>query len=223
MRKWGVFAAAILGVAGVADVTAVPAADLPIKAPPAPTASATPPACTSLDAFFLTNCALSGYGVTVYGVIDVGEGWESHGAPFNKLVPQGVDYFVQKPNRSSGWLASPNGLSQSTIGIKGVEPLGPGLSFVFDVQAGFDPYSLEFANGPGSIFQNAGLPASAQSSLTDSSRNGKFYNGAGYLGVSSPIYGTLTFFRQNALTQDGVLAYDPMAVLTLSRRSDGRA
>src|SRR5579864_299747 len=130
MRKWGVFAASILGVVGVAYGTAVPAADLPIKAPLPPTASAppVPPACTSLDAFFLTNCALSGYGVTVYGVIDVGEGWESHGAPFNKLVPQGVDYFVQKPNRSSGWLASPNGLSQSTIGIKGVEPLGPGLS-----------------------------------------------------------------------------------------------
>jgi predicted porin len=33
----------------------------------------------------------------------------------------------------------------------------------------------------------------------------------GFLGVSSDTYGTLTFFRQNALTLDGVLAYDPMA------------
>ena len=31
------------------------------------------------------------------------------------------------------------------------------------------------------------------------------------LGVSSDALGTLTFFRQNALTLDGVFAYDPMA------------
>jgi hypothetical protein len=212
MRKCSGFAAAVLGVAGVAYVTAAPAADLDIKAPPTPTASApsVPPTCTGVDAFFLTNCALSWAGVTVYGVVDVGGGWESHGAPFNKLVPQGVDYFVQKPNRTPGWLASPNGLSQSSIGIKGVEPLASGWSFVFDLQAGFDPYSLEFANGPGAIFHNSGLPASLQSSLTDSNRNGTFYNGAGYFGVSSPTYGTLTFFRQTALTLDGVVAYDPM-------------
>jgi hypothetical protein len=86
MRRWSEVAAAILGVAGVAHLTAAPAADLYIKAPPASTAGAPPVpfTCTSVDAFFLTNCALSWYGVTVYGVIDVGVGWESHGAPFNK-------------------------------------------------------------------------------------------------------------------------------------------
>jgi predicted porin len=31
-----------------------------------------------------------------------------------------------------------------------------------------------------------------------------------YVGVSSPTYGTLTVFRQNALTMDAVFAYDPM-------------
>src|SRR5262249_35378430 len=35
-------------------------------------------------------------------------------------------------------------------------------------------------------------------------------NGNGYVGVSSPSYGTLTVFRQNSLTYDGVLEYDPM-------------
>jgi predicted porin len=34
----------------------------------------------------------------------------------------------------------------------------------------------------------------------------------GYLGVSSPTYGTLTAFRQNSLTLDGIAAYDPMAL-----------
>src|SRR5262245_2479510 len=35
-------------------------------------------------------------------------------------------------------------------------------------------------------------------------------NGNGYVGLSSPTYGTLTVFRQNSLTYDGVLDYDPM-------------
>jgi hypothetical protein len=45
----------------------------------------------------------------------------------------------------------------------------------------------------------------------DASRAGQFCNSLGFLGVSSETYGTLTFFRQNTLTIDGVLAYDPMA------------
>jgi predicted porin len=34
-------------------------------------------------------------------------------------------------------------------------------------------------------------------------------NGQGYVGVSSPTYGTLTAFRQNSLTLDAVFDYDP--------------
>jgi len=37
-------------------------------------------------------------------------------------------------------------LTQSNIGIKGTEPLAEGWSFIFDLQAGFDPYSLHLAN-----------------------------------------------------------------------------
>ena len=39
---------------------------------------------------------------------------------------------------------------------------------------------------------------------------GQWYNGQGYVGVSSPTYGTLTIFRQNALTLDAVFDYDPL-------------
>ena len=45
----------------------------------------------------------------------------------------------------------------------------------------------------------------------DGSPAGQWYNGLGYVGVSSPTYGTLTVFRQNALTTDGVTAYDPLS------------
>ena len=47
------------------------------------------------------------------------------------------------------WGLAPNGMSQSNIGIKANETIGAGWSFVFDLEAGFDPYSLQFANGPG--------------------------------------------------------------------------
>jgi predicted porin len=57
---------------------------------------------------------------------------------------------------------------------------------------------------------NIGVPLPSQSTNADSSRAGQFYNSVGYLGVRSDTYGTLTVFRQNSLTLDGVPAYDPM-------------
>ena len=135
--------------------------------------------------------------------------WRSHGAPFNGTSAVGADYLIQKYSNRPRWDLAPNGLSKSNIGIKGKEPLAPGWAFIFDLQAGFDPYSLQFANGPHSVVQNAGVPLTSQNSGADFSRAGQFYNSVGYLGVSSP-YGTLTVFRQNSLTLDAVFAYDPM-------------
>jgi predicted porin len=102
-------------------------------------------------------------------------------------------------------------LTNSTIGIKGTQPIGGDFSAVFAVDAGFDPYSLQLSNGPGSVAANAGFPQTHQTAYADSSRAGQFYNGVGYVGVSSPTYGTLTVFRQNALTLDAVFDYDPFS------------
>ena len=77
------------------------------------------------------------------------------------------------------------------------------------LDAGFDPYSLRLSNGPGSIAANAGTPQNRQTAYSDSSRAGQWFNGQGYVGVSSPTYGTLTVFRQNSLTLDAVFDYDP--------------
>jgi predicted porin len=181
------------------------------KAAPAATTKAPsqPPTCSSLEDFVTTSCPLTWSGITVYGTIDAGATWASHGAPFNGTSAVGVDYLIQKYSNHPRWDLGPNGLSQSNIGIKGKEPLAAGWAFIFDLQAGFDPYSLQFANGPHSVAQNAGVPLTSQNTNADSSRAGQFYNSVGYLGVSSP-YGTLTVFRQNSLTLDAVFAYDPM-------------
>jgi hypothetical protein len=62
-------------------------------------------------------------------------------------------------------------LSQSTIGIKANEPIGGGWSFLFDLDTGFDPYSLQLANGPGSQYANLNVPLNQQNANAGSSRH----------------------------------------------------
>jgi predicted porin len=212
MKRCGISTAMILGLAGVAYATHASADDIMATktAPAASTKAPSQPAtCTSLEDFVVTSCPLTWNGITVYGTIDGGVTWRSHGAPFNGTSAVGVDYLIQRYSRGPRWDLAPNGLSNSNIGIKGKEPLAQGWDFIFDLQAGFDPYSLHTSNGPHSEAQNIGVPLTSQDSHADSSRAGQFYNSVGYLGVSSP-YGTLTVFRQNSLTLDAVFAYDPM-------------
>src|SRR3981189_644047 len=180
------------------------AADImPMKAPPAAAAPAPKP-CTDGWSFIPTDCQLTWKGITVYGTIDAGFGWHSHGAPWDPRSAVGASYLIQKQNNSPLWGPAPNALTNSFIGIKGTEPIGEDLSVVFALDAGFDPYSLRFSNGPGSIAANAGVPQNLATAYSDSIRAGQWFNGQGYGGARSPTYGTLTVFRQNSLTLDGV-------------------
>jgi predicted porin len=209
MAKLGVATGLGLAVAASLWNAHAGAADIaPTKAPPAVVASSPQP-CTDPWDFASTNCLLTWKGITVYGTIDAGFGWQSHGAPFDPRSAVTASYLVQKQNRSPLWSLAANALSNSTIGIKGTEPIGGNFSAVFALDAGFDPYSLRFSNGPGSIAANMGIPQNQQTAFSDSSRAGQWYNGQGYVGVSSPTYGTLTVFRQNSLTLDAVFDYDP--------------
>src|SRR3981081_2545287 len=209
MAKLGIFAAVILAVAGVSWTVDVGGADnMPMKAPPAVEASA-PKLCTDGWSFIATDCQLTWQGITIYGAIDAGFGWQSHGAPWDPRSAVGASYLIQKQNNSALWGPAPNALTNSFIGIKGTEPIGGNVSVVFALDAGFDPYSLRFSNGPGAIAANAGIPQNLATAYSDSSRAGQWFNGQGYVGVSSPTYGTLTIFRQNSLTLDAVFDYDP--------------
>jgi predicted porin len=95
--------------------------------------------------------------------------------------------------------------------LKGNQEIADGLSAVFNLQTGFNPQSGKLSDGLGSIVQNNGLAIGQQNSFADSAKDGKAFNVAAYAGLSSPIYGTLTYGRQNALTSDGVVNYDPMS------------
>src|SRR5258706_6090496 len=214
MVKLGICAAVLLtvvGASGAVDAWGanIWAADVTPMTPKPTTEAAAPKPCTDPSYFISTNCQLTWQGITIYGVVDMGFGWQSHGAPFDPRSAVAASYLIQKQNKSALWSPAPNALSNSTIGIKGTEPIGENLSAVFALDTGFDPYSFRFSNGPGSIAANAGVPQDLQTAYSDSSRAGQWYNGQGYAGISSPTYGTLTVFRQNSLTLDAVFDYDP--------------
>src|SRR6267143_462958 len=209
MAKLGIFAAVILAAAGVSCEVEAWAADAVPTGASAATAASAPKACTDGWSFIATNCQLTWQGITVFGIVDTGVGWQSHGAAFDPKSAVGASYLIQKQNRSPLWSLAPNALTNSFIGIKGTEPIGGNLSVVFALDAGFDPYFLRFSNGSGSVAANAGVPQNLATAYSDSSRAGQWYNGQGYVGVSSPTYGTLTVFRQNSLTLDAIFDYDP--------------
>ena len=203
----------LASTAGLLLVGGAQAADLPTKkAPPAP------PATSCFASFYswldstAADCPLSYMGVTVYGTIDIGLGYNSHGVAFNSVYPTGIEELISKNSQGGKYTLVPNGISQSAVGVKISEPLGAsGFSFVGNVQTGFDPYTLRLANGPQAMAENTSLPLALQNGNGDSSRAGQWDNSFGYLGVSSKTFGTLTVGREYALTLDGVLAYDPMA------------
>ena len=109
----------LASVAGIALCGGAQAADLPTSKPTPPPAPTGPASCMSPTDFVTTDCLLSWYGVTFYGVVDMGVGWESHGAPFNPHIITGVEEFIQKNSNHAQWLRTPGGLSQSSLGVKG--------------------------------------------------------------------------------------------------------
>jgi hypothetical protein len=200
--------AVVVSVAGTAF-----AADSPIetKVSPLPAASSS---CGSAYDFFFTSCPLSWYGVTFYATIDLGGTYQTHGTPLDPNQPVGASYLLgnsgtNAANRNPGFGLGPNALSQSNVGFKWNEPVGGGWSFIGQAGLAFDPYSLLLANAPQAMFNAIGVPENQQLVPYDSSRWGWLADQI-YAGVSSPVYGTVTFGRQNTPLLDAVNSYDPM-------------
>jgi predicted porin len=153
---------------------------------------------------------LTWHGITLYGGLDMGIGYQTHGAPLSNSAGFGVDYLVSKNGNRQYFGAAPNGLGGSYVGLKADEPLLPGVSGIFNLQTSFLPTSGRLSDGLGSIVQNNGRPVTSQTTFADSSKDGQPFNTAAYGGLSTKTFGTLTYGRQNTLTLDGVIAYDPM-------------
>jgi predicted porin len=146
-------------------------------------------------------------GVTLYGIVDVGLQYESHGAPFSDYFPAGSADIVQKNSNSSQTGATPSNLSQSRIGLQGIEPLLGDWSGVFKVETYFNPQSGEISDALKSLVQNNGRSAATQTTNLDSSIAGQAFQQS-FVGLASPTIGSFTFGRQNTLLADGIAKYD---------------
>jgi predicted porin len=153
--------------------------------------------------------ALTYAGITLYGTVDVGIAYLSHGAPLSSTWGPGLPYFVQNFSNHSITTAAPNGLSQSKIGLSGVEPLFGDVTGIFRLETGFQPTSGRLTDGPASLVADNGRAAATKISAGDSSRAGQALNGAAYVGMSSKTFGTLTFGRQQSLISEALSKYDP--------------
>ena len=191
-------------------------ADLPSQqqaASSAPAPLAANPCFASVYDFLIADpddCPLAWNGVRLYGRFDYGVGYELHGVPFNGNYPNGVNTLIKKNGSQSHFTIAPNGLGQSYIGVKGKEPIASDWSLVFNFQNGFDPYTLQRANGPKSLVQNNTTPLDQQTANGDSSRAGQLFNTEAYAGFSHPTFGALTAGRQNSLILQGLGDYDAM-------------
>ena len=136
MKKLGISLTMLIAAAGAAH-----AADLPTtKGPPPPPVNCFASFWTWLDST-AANCPLSYAGFTVYGTLDWGVGYEFSRRRYNAAWNNGVSNIVTKQSGfHSQWLQTPNGLSQSVVGIKMSEPIGYGWSLVGLAETGFNPY-----------------------------------------------------------------------------------
>ncbi|MGB2653284.1 MAG: porin, partial [Candidatus Acidiferrum sp.] len=155
-----------------------------------------------------TDCALSWHGITLYGAYDVGVGWVSHGLPENGYNYEG-ESLVNRNANSSRFLVAPNNLQQTGFGVRGKEEFLPGWSVVFNASTGINPQSGLLANASLTDINNNGLPRASYSEAIDGTRAGQPFNDEYYGGVSSKLFGTLTFGRQRSLGTDAMLLYDP--------------
>jgi predicted porin len=154
---------------------------------------------------------LTFHGITLYGLVDIGLQYQSHGAPISDFYPAGTADIVQKNSNHSTFGATPSNLSQSRIGLQGIEPLSGDWSAVFKLETFFNPQSGDISDALKSETQNNGRALAAQSTNLDSSIAGQIFQQS-YVGVSSPTFGTFTFGRQNTTLADGVYKYDPQGV-----------
>ncbi len=111
-------------------------------------AAALSAALTATGARAATVFEKDGFNLDLYGIIDVGVGWVSHGLPENGYNYEG-ESLVNRNGNHSQFLIAPNNLSQTGLGIRGKEELAPGWFGVFNASTGINPQSGQLANTGG--------------------------------------------------------------------------
>ena len=116
--------------------------------PPPPPAAAAPK----------SDGSLTWNGITFYGIIDLGIQYQTHGVPVSDYFPAGTEAIISKNSNGSITAMTPSNLSQSRLGLSGIEPLGGDLSAVFRLETFFNPQSGNLSDALKSITLNNGRP-----------------------------------------------------------------
>jgi predicted porin len=155
------------------------------------------------------DSSLTWKGITLYGIVDIGVQYQTHGVPASDYFPAGTEAIIQKNSNHSVTAVTPSNLSQSRIGLAGKEPLIGDWSGVFRLETFFNPQSGDISDGLKSQVLNNGKGAAAQGTNVDTSVAGQLFAGAAYAGFSSPSIGSFTFGRHVTPLADGIAKYDP--------------
>ena len=92
-----------VAIVGVAVLVLSRRRTTPVQKPDGAAAKARPKTCTGPWDFISTDCQLTWWGITLYGVVDAGFGYQTHGAPLDTRSPPSSAYIVQRYSRSARW------------------------------------------------------------------------------------------------------------------------
>ena len=155
-------------------------------------------------------------GVTIYGTIDVGYGYQTNGNANSGALYTGQAYNIygESITHGSNSALTNSALSQSSIGVKVEEAVGLGFVALGRIDTGFNPVSGEIADACQSLVRAANelINKTTLTAFGDGSRCGQAINGEALAGLSHSTYGTLTIGRQNSLELDTLAKYDPMGM-----------
>jgi predicted porin len=152
--------------------------------------------------------ALTFHGITLYGVVDLGLQYQTHGAPLSDFRPAASGNVVQKNSRQSVFGVTPSNEGQSRVGLQGIEPLVGDWSAIFRLESFFNPQSGQLANSLKSITTNNGKSTANSSVDYDGSSAGQAFQTA-FVGFASKKFGMVTFGRQLTILTEGTIKYDP--------------
>ena len=157
--------------------------------------------------------SLTWQGITLYGVLDIGLQYDTHGAPFTPYRPAASGNIVRQNSYQSVTGLTPSNMGQSRVGLQGIEALSGEWAAVFQVETFFNPQSGQIADSLKSLAANNGKPLTQQSVGVDGSSAGQIFQTA-YAGFKSGHFGELTFGRQITLLSEGAIKYDPNYMAT---------
>src|ERR1700691_3616788 len=116
-----------------------------------------------------TDASITWKGITLYGAVDIGLQYKTHGVPASDYFPAGTEAPITKNSNGSVTAVTPSNLSQSRIGLAGNEPLVGDWAGVFRLETFFNPQSGDISDGLKSLVLNNGKALAYQTTNVDTS------------------------------------------------------